>query len=406
MRAVIFGYFGTLTDPGAEEYREPLAHRTGGLLGGCRPRFWEALAGSFGERSASLYGYVSSKDEMYDLMVDWVDGEDGPPPAPSGNLRSDLFGLAHRIRRSILRHPWMTSVAAGRPNFGPNSLAWHEYGLAVMDDRGLTIGEMLVANEILQSFVRGFTTRELAEQQALQRAGLDADAWGRAMRPYTEAIEKSGRYPRFTRVVRDPHLPPAPDRHELAKRLPLNVGGGRCMRAPAGGRAVLHPPAGLEPRSVGHHPCVVDARRMGRVPPVGQAAAVAAGAAFAAHERFHRASVCPAAPRSRWAPGAPGYRPVADLDQEVSSADQDLFAVGAGRPGRWCRPGQHLAAFGLRQRPDPGRGVEFQVRAGADHHHRASVGEAAGLGPVLSARPETGSGVVMACESAGHDDDH
>ena len=31
MRAVIFGYFGTLTDPGAEEYREPLAHRTGEL---------------------------------------------------------------------------------------------------------------------------------------------------------------------------------------------------------------------------------------------------------------------------------------------------------------------------------------------------------------------------------------
>ncbi|MFI7599160.1 TetR/AcrR family transcriptional regulator C-terminal domain-containing protein [Actinoplanes sp. NPDC049681] len=57
--------------------------------------------------------------------------------------------MAHRIRRSILRHPWMTSVAAGRPNFGPNSLAWHEYGLAVMDDRGLTIDEMLVANEIL-----------------------------------------------------------------------------------------------------------------------------------------------------------------------------------------------------------------------------------------------------------------
>jgi hypothetical protein len=39
MRAVIFGYFGTLTDPGAEEYREPLAHRTGELLGVCRPRF-------------------------------------------------------------------------------------------------------------------------------------------------------------------------------------------------------------------------------------------------------------------------------------------------------------------------------------------------------------------------------
>ncbi|MEV8510503.1 hypothetical protein AB0368_37520 [Actinoplanes sp. NPDC051475] len=43
MRAVIFGYFGTLTGPGAEEYREPLAHRTGELLGVCRPRFWERV---------------------------------------------------------------------------------------------------------------------------------------------------------------------------------------------------------------------------------------------------------------------------------------------------------------------------------------------------------------------------
>lgn len=38
MRAVIIGYFGTLADPGAEEYREPLAHRAGELLGGCRSR--------------------------------------------------------------------------------------------------------------------------------------------------------------------------------------------------------------------------------------------------------------------------------------------------------------------------------------------------------------------------------
>jgi putative hydrolase of the HAD superfamily len=60
MRAVIFGYFGTLTDPGAEEYREPLAHRTGELLGVCRPRFWEALAGSFGERTIGVHGGTES----------------------------------------------------------------------------------------------------------------------------------------------------------------------------------------------------------------------------------------------------------------------------------------------------------------------------------------------------------
>jgi hypothetical protein len=47
---------GTLTDPGDEEYREPLAHRTGELLGVCRPRFSEALAGSFGERTIGVHG--------------------------------------------------------------------------------------------------------------------------------------------------------------------------------------------------------------------------------------------------------------------------------------------------------------------------------------------------------------
>ena len=60
MRAVIFGYFGTLTDPGAEEYREPVAHRTGELLGVCRPRFWKALAGSFGERTIGVHGGTES----------------------------------------------------------------------------------------------------------------------------------------------------------------------------------------------------------------------------------------------------------------------------------------------------------------------------------------------------------
>ena len=60
MRAVILGYFGTLTGPGAEEYREPLAHRTGELLGCCRPLFWEALAGSFGERTSGVHGGTES----------------------------------------------------------------------------------------------------------------------------------------------------------------------------------------------------------------------------------------------------------------------------------------------------------------------------------------------------------
>jgi AcrR family transcriptional regulator len=165
--------------------------------------------------TTSLYGYVDSKDELYDLMVDWVEGEDGPPPPLSGDCRGNLSRLAHRIRGSILRHPWMASITAGRPNFGPNSLAWIEFGLAAMDDLGLTIDEMLIASEVLQAFVRGFALRELAEQQALRRTGLNADEWGRVLGPYMKSVEKSGRYPRFTRVVQDARVPHAENRQEV-----------------------------------------------------------------------------------------------------------------------------------------------------------------------------------------------
>jgi AcrR family transcriptional regulator len=165
--------------------------------------------------TTSLYGYVDSKDELYDLMVDWVEAEDGPPPPPSGDSRADLTRLAHRIRGSILRHPWMAGVTAGRPNFGPNSLAWVEFGLAAMDGLGLTLDEMLIASDVLQAFIRGFALRELAEQQALRRTGLTADEWGRTLGPYLKSVEKSGRYPWFTRIVQDARVPHAENRQEL-----------------------------------------------------------------------------------------------------------------------------------------------------------------------------------------------
>ncbi len=157
--------------------------------------------------AASVYGYIDTKDELYDLMVDWVEGEDGHPPALSGDWRTDLSKLAYRIRGSILRHPWMASVAAGRPNFGPNSLSWTEHGLAAMDNLGISIDEMLIASETLQAFVRGLTTRELAEQQALRRGGPSADEWSRMVAPYMESVLNSGNYPHFGRVVSDADLP-------------------------------------------------------------------------------------------------------------------------------------------------------------------------------------------------------
>src|SRR5690349_11043419 len=106
MRAVIFGYFGTLTDPGAEEYREPLAHRTGELLGGCRPRFWEALAGSFGERTIGVHGEMESTPSAVALSCG---ANPVMRPAPgraraSPERSAGRIGLPSCARRSRPRH--------------------------------------------------------------------------------------------------------------------------------------------------------------------------------------------------------------------------------------------------------------------------------------------------------------
>ncbi|GGF37830.1 TetR/AcrR family transcriptional regulator [Subtercola lobariae] len=180
------------------------------------------LAATLTIGAASLYSYVLSKDELHDLMVDWVEGADAPLPPLTGDWRADLTDLAHRIRRTIHRHPWLTSLAAGRPSFGPNSLASIEHGLAAMDALDLSIDDKLVTSEALHSFVRGFVTRELAEEQALQRGGLTAEAWGRAARPYMESIIEGGLYPRFAHVVRDAQLPHEPDSRALIFSTALN----------------------------------------------------------------------------------------------------------------------------------------------------------------------------------------
>lgn len=172
------------------------------------------LGAALGIGTASLYRYVLHKDELYDLMIDHVEGEEGLPTALSGNWRDDLRALAGRIRRMMHRHPWMASLTTGRPVFGPNTLAWTEHGLAAVDNLGLTIDEMLVTLATLQAFVRGYVGGELAERGLLRRAELTHEEWMTAVGPYMESVAESGAYPLLAKVIVEADSPHAHDRHE------------------------------------------------------------------------------------------------------------------------------------------------------------------------------------------------
>ncbi|HWH11732.1 MAG TPA: TetR/AcrR family transcriptional regulator [Solirubrobacteraceae bacterium] len=172
-----------------------------------------ALAVELGVGATSLYRYVARKDEVIELMVDAVMGNDLEFDV-RGDWRADLRSFAHGLRAMILRHPWLAVPGAGLRGFGPNTAQCYERVLGAIDGLGLDIDEMLVMVETLDAFVRGRALEELSEREAVRRSGLDQEQWMQTQVPYIESLIESGRYPLLTRVVLDARAPHDPDRLE------------------------------------------------------------------------------------------------------------------------------------------------------------------------------------------------
>ena len=166
--------------------------------------------------TTSLYRYVTSKDDLFDLMVDRVLGS-APLPPPTSYWRADLSLLASWKRDLILDHPWMAALS-GRPAVGPHGLAVQERGLRAVEGWGLSIDEMIIIVESLDAYVQGYAVRELAEHAATERSGQNLDAWMAAHAAYAEVVMDSGRFPLVTRAWRDAAEPHAADRAERGFR--------------------------------------------------------------------------------------------------------------------------------------------------------------------------------------------
>jgi AcrR family transcriptional regulator len=159
------------------------------------------VAARLGAGTMSLYRYVSGKDDLLDLMVDAVLGEDDLPDEPSGDWRSELAELARRTRRGARRHPWAIGFLLARPNLGPNALRGIEYAMAAVDGLGLDADRMLDMVSTVQAFVIGFVQAELAEVEAQRRTGLTQEQWRARVAPYVGQLVASGRYRFFERIV-------------------------------------------------------------------------------------------------------------------------------------------------------------------------------------------------------------
>ncbi len=145
-----------------------------------------------------LYGYIATKDELFDLMVDAVHAEIRPV---GDGWREVLRSLAHTTRQAVQQHEWLADLIGGRPHLGPHALARGDAVFAAMSRVDVNLVMTMV--DAVDAYVIGAVRREIAERRAERATGMDKRQWQAAFGPYLVRTFATGRFPALATVVRD-----------------------------------------------------------------------------------------------------------------------------------------------------------------------------------------------------------
>ncbi|GII54052.1 TetR family transcriptional regulator [Planotetraspora thailandica] len=154
------------------------------------------VASALGTGPMRLYGYLDTKDDLLDLMMDAVCGEielPAPPELPgSGGWREDLRAIAHGTQFIARRHPWYVTLLGTRQPYGPNGLAYSERLFASVAALGLSARETVHAVNAVRAYIAGFLQLELLP-------GPEAEP-GVEQLTYLARMAATGRYPALARI--------------------------------------------------------------------------------------------------------------------------------------------------------------------------------------------------------------
>jgi hypothetical protein len=157
-----------------------------------------------------LYSFVTSKEELLELMADAVYAEMMAAGRFHGPWRSALHAIAHRTRKAAQAHPWFITLLAGRHHIGPNALAYLEASLGALSGApGFEdIDHAARALRVLNAYVLGAIQSEASELRAERESGMNMSEWQQARWPYVQRVLASGAFPTLTRFVKDAAHPP------------------------------------------------------------------------------------------------------------------------------------------------------------------------------------------------------
>jgi AcrR family transcriptional regulator len=150
-----------------------------------------SVARAIGTGAASLYRYVTTRDELVEIMVELVNGEfelDGPSDRPWVDQMLDLATQAREIYR---RHPWMLEALDVAPALGPHGLAYLDYALAILRPTGADGRSKLEAVGVFSGLVRLLCRQERDQALASRSPSRQQERLAHQLGP----AAATGRYP-------------------------------------------------------------------------------------------------------------------------------------------------------------------------------------------------------------------
>ena len=131
------------------------------------------LADELGVGTMTLYGYVRSKDELLDAVMDASVLDAGALPE-GGDWRERATALARAVRANLERHPALVQIRLRQPMTRPQQFRWTEAVLRALVDSGLPRDEAARAFRSLFTYVFGFVAFSPTASGDGARAGLRA----------------------------------------------------------------------------------------------------------------------------------------------------------------------------------------------------------------------------------------
>ena len=124
--------------------------------GGAAALSMRALATRLGVVPAALYRHVTSKEQLYDLILDRVLAEVDCQADPALPWTGQVTGLAHRLRAVLEDHPGIAALLKTRAPISPASLAVAEAFLAPLRAAGLPGRQAALAFRLIYDYTLGF----------------------------------------------------------------------------------------------------------------------------------------------------------------------------------------------------------------------------------------------------------